>query len=311
MASGRRAKLSAVQALELITADSDSDFSERDVDLEDNDYEENLEHFSADDQLLSIDSESELSETDWRRTHNFDDYVPIWCVDYTKEPGPKLPDYFRVDVAEPYDYFLLFFPESGFDWIRDMINLYAEQFFDQPSELPTSSRFLSWTDTTSNEVKSFMGLQIAMSLCAKPSIEDYWRKRCRVTATSGFSDIMSRNRFGLLCSFLHFSDNSKAKARGEHGYDPLQKIRPLLDITMPCLSLYYTPLKELSVDESMRKFEGRIYFRQYIPNKPTRWGIKIWTLCESKTGFLLNYDIYTGKKNIAVGPKRSWLPSHC
>lgn len=39
-----------------------------------------------------------------------------------------------------------------------------------------------------------------------------------------------------------------------------------------------------------------------MPNKPTRWGIKLWTLCESKTGFLLNYDIYTGKKNIPVGP---------
>ena len=50
----------------------------------------------------------------------------------------------------------------------------------------------------------------------------------------------------------------------------------------------------------MKKFKGRIGFRQYMPNKPTRWGIKMWSLCESKSGYLLDWNIYTGKDNNPV-----------
>ena len=33
---------------------------------------------------------------------------------------------------------------------------------------------------------------------------------------------------------------------------------------------------------------------QYIPKKPTRFGIKIWVLALAKTGYVLDFDIYTG-----------------
>ena len=38
----------------------------------------------------------------------------------------------------------------------------------------------------------------------------------------------------------------------------------------------------------------RIAFLQYIPKKPTRFGIKVWVLAEAKTGYVLDFDIYTG-----------------
>lgn len=38
----------------------------------------------------------------------------------------------------------------------------------------------------------------------------------------------------------------------------------------------------------------RISFLQYIPKKPTRFGIKVWVLAEAKTGYVLDFDIYTG-----------------
>lgn len=41
-----------------------------------------------------------------------------------------------------------------------------------------------------------------------------------------------------------------------------------------------------SIDESMVKFKGRLGFKQYMPNKPIKWGIKVWSLCESTTGYL-------------------------
>ena len=32
-----------------------------------------------------------------------------------------------------------------------------------------------------------------------------------------------------------------------------------------------------------------------MPTKPTKWGVKVWELCESKSGYCLNLQVYTGR----------------
>ena len=39
----------------------------------------------------------------------------------------------------------------------------------------------------------------------------------------------------------------------------------------------------------------RVAFLQYLPKKPTKFGIKIWINSEAKTGYVVNFEIYTGK----------------
>ena len=58
----------------------------------------------------------------------------------------------------------------------------------------------------------------------------------------------------------------------------------------------YCPYGNFVVDESMIKFKGRLQFRQYLPTKPIKWGIKLWALAESSTGYLACWQIYTGKE---------------
>jgi hypothetical protein len=38
----------------------------------------------------------------------------------------------------------------------------------------------------------------------------------------------------------------------------------------------YNPNKEQSIDEGMIAFKGRLSFKQYLPAKPTKFGIKVW-----------------------------------
>ena len=47
----------------------------------------------------------------------------------------------------------------------------------------------------------------------------------------------------------------------------------------------------------MLKFKGRLYFKQYLPMKPVKWGIKLFALCDSETGAVLKFFVYTGKSN--------------
>ena len=49
----------------------------------------------------------------------------------------------------------------------------------------------------------------------------------------------------------------------------------------------------MAIDEYLSLWRGWLS-RIYIPTKRERYGVKIFMLCESKTGYLLNFIIYTG-----------------
>ena len=162
------------------------------------------------------------------------------------------------------------------------------------TELSNHSRFQYAKDITLEEMKAYSALQIAMGICCKPELEDYWRTYWLTQVA--FGDVMSRNRYELISSFLHFNDNETRIERGNEGYDPLHKVRPLLHIIDPLYSQIYSPKRELSIDESMIKFKGRVFFRQFLPAKPIRFGIKQFCMSEAKTGYALKFLVYTGRE---------------
>ncbi|XP_046687886.1 piggyBac transposable element-derived protein 4-like [Homalodisca vitripennis] len=55
----------------------------------------------------------------------------------------------------------------------------------------------------------------------------------------------------------------------------------------------YYPGKELSLDEAMVLWRGRLIFRQYIKGKRHKYGIKLYTLCEPG-GLILRFLVYSG-----------------
>ncbi|CAI8040221.1 PiggyBac transposable element-derived protein 4 [Geodia barretti] len=44
-------------------------------------------------------------------------------------------------------------------------------------------------------------------------------------------------------------------------------------------------------------FKGRLVFIQYLPKKPTKWGMKAYVLADSSTGYVWAWMLYTGKDN--------------
>ena len=83
--------------------------------------------------------------------------------------------------------------------------------------------------------------------------------------SSNFRDIMSSRRFELLLKFLHLNDSRKQPARGQPGYDKLYKVRPFLEAVVRNFQANYTLSENLSIDESMVGFKGRLAFLQYMP----------------------------------------------
>lgn len=289
------ASFTAQEALSLVFHDSGSEFDEETNESND-EWEMNSDNESTDETQPTTGNiaDSGTINDDPRNIHwefysYLDPFESNWLPEYKKTSGILI----ETTDFEPVDYFYSFFPEEAFKLIAEETNRYADQFFDTPVEFPPSSRFHAWSDTSVEEIKAFVALQIAMGLCNKPAISDYWSTYWLTSVD--FGKIITRNRFELLQTFLHFNNTANQVPKGQEGYNPLFKIQPLLDICNPLYEKVYQPKKCLSIDESMIKFKGRVFFRQYLPKKPTKWGIKAFLLCESDSGYCLKSQIYTGK----------------
>ena len=163
---------------------------------------------------------------------------------------------------------------------------YAQQQLGAHPPAPTAPR---WSPPSKEQMKAFFGLLFTMGIMKLPSRKDYW------STTSLFrtevASIMSRNRFNALWRYLHLQDNTvNPPAR-----DPLWKLRWLLDHLNRQFQDAYLPYGVVSVDETMVKNKSRFAFKQYMPMKPTKWGVKVWTLAEASTGYAYNFQVYTGR----------------
>ena len=196
----------------------------------------------------------------------------------------------------PIDFFQLLIPDDLLQVVVDETNRFAQQYINA-TELSRFSRVRLWEKTahTLAEMKKFLALVITMGFVVLPQIEDAWSTKWPFAMTT-FSSIMKRDRFSLILRFLHLNDSAKYIAKGQPGHDPLYKLRPFMDPLLENFKAAYNLSREIAIDESMIGFKGRLHFIQYMPKKPTKWGMKAFVLADSSSGYTHTWRLYTGNK---------------
>ncbi|XP_068728265.1 piggyBac transposable element-derived protein 4-like [Montipora capricornis] len=185
-------------------------------------------------------------------------------------------------------FFDLFFTDQVWELLVTQTNLYANQ-------KRGAAEKSVWYPVSVEEMKGWVAVYLCMGIVNKPNILSYWSTD-PILSTPFFGATMSRTRFLQILRYLHFVDNSQAPEPDSPNYNKLYKIQPLLDLIIPRFRGVYKPERELAVDETLIKFKGKIHFRQFIPIKPGRFGIKAFTLAESTSGYVLGSKVYTGKE---------------
>lgn len=109
-----------------------------------------------------------------------------------------------------------------------------------------------------------------------------------------FNLIISRNRFTNILRVLRFDDAERR--RNQVKTDKFAPAREVFELWNSYLSEAYTPGWSLTIDEQLVNFYGKCSFKQYIPTKPGKYGLKIWAICDSETSYVLDCEPYTGKK---------------
>ena len=86
---------------------------------------------------------------------------------------------------------------------------------------------------------------------------------------------------------------------GSPGFDALGKVRPLITLMRHSFLDSYTPKENVSVDEGSCPWRGRLKWRVYNPSKPNKFHMKLFEVCESESGYVIGFDIYTGSTECA------------
>jgi len=103
-----------------------------------------------------------------------------------------------------------------------------------------------------------------MGIIYKPQIPMYWSTDIYYQ-TPIFNQVMKRDRFQLILKFFHFNDNDLIDPVNP---DRLHKVRPLIEMLRDRFRKVYTPGMELSVDESLVLYKGRLKFCGQCPTEP-------------------------------------------
>lgn len=192
--------------------------------------------------------------------------------------------------TRPIIFFEMFFDTEAIAMIVDQTNLYASQSQDQ-----------NWEPVSAAEIKAFLGMLIQMGIHKLPCIEDYWSSDPLLQVIE-IAETMTLKRFQKIMKYLHLNDNSQMPNRTDDNYDKLYKIRPLVEhINKKCQANAKNTHSQ-SIDECMIKFKGRSTLKQYMPMKPIKRGFKVWARADSLTGYLYQFQVYTGKtENVESG----------
>ena len=63
---------------------------------------------------------------------------------------------------------------------------------------------------------------------------------------------------------------------------------------------------KVTIDEMMIQYKGKYCgIRQYMPKKPTKWGIKVWCLTDSQARYVWTFEVYCGANKGVPGIKGS------
>lgn len=279
---------------------SDEEFLDCDSDISDTDKGDNelsSLHDSDTEQEASEDEESDTDNsiedfigkdgsTKWRK-NKLRPNVKISSKNIiTRLPGPKG---IAKEAKTEIDALQLFIDEEIVKLITSCTNAYIEKVKNNF----TRERDARPTDET--EIKALIGILyfIGTRRSSRMSTSKMWDN----SKGSGIEICylaISEQRFRFLMRCLRFDDhNTRAERRKS---DKLAPIREVFEAFVKKFQCHFTPGEYMTVDEQLLAFRGKCSFRQFIPSKPAKYGIKVFALVDSRMKYTINLEIYCGKQ---------------
>lgn len=296
MASTSRATLSDDQILRMIEEDIPSEscsedestgsFEQRNVDVIQE--LELSEQFSSSEESLDDFAVSENLNLSNRLSRNntfWDEKGPVTSRTISRNillerPGPR-----RGVVANtPIQSWDLFISSDMLDEIILCTNREGKRM--------SREKGFQWQDVDLEELNAFMGVYLMAG------VERNWDVPIRELFLNKMSNpiyhaTMSVGRFENIRRCLRFDDKRTREERLQS--DKLAAFSYIWNCFKRNCKTRFAPGESVTIDEQLVPFRGRCPFRQYMKSKPAKYGIKVFWMCDSETGYACDGIVYVGK----------------
>ncbi|XP_045492556.1 piggyBac transposable element-derived protein 4-like [Colias croceus] len=185
-------------------------------------------------------------------------------------------------------------------WDDDILGLIVSETNQYASQIASSSFQSEWYATNIHEILCLFSFWMMLGIIKMPTITSCFSTH-PLLMTEVFQRIFIRKRYENLSRALHFIDTDPANLSNNTAKtsDRLYRLRPIISHLNAKFQSNYVLDKDICIDESLTLWKGRLDIKQYIKTKASKFGIKTFELCESVTGYLWSFIVYTGKQSSA------------
>jgi hypothetical protein len=151
------------------------------------------------------------------------------------------------------------------------------------------------------EMEAFLGLHLMSAAYhgQRRATDELWSL---VHGQPVFRATMSEMRFKQLKRAFRTDDPLRRNPQ-----DKLAPVRFVFDDFLAKLMRFINPPHLATIDEQLIEYHGRVAFRQYIPSKPGKFGMKVFWLCDAETRYVINGLVYIGKNTLPEGSSQEGI----
>lgn len=164
-------------------------------------------------------------------------------------------------------------------------NRYASEVLHRDSTETRGGK--SWAPLQYEEFRAFLSITIYMGLKKLPHVRCYWMKDVPLFFCPVISQIISRERFESITRCLHVAYQEEGEAVRSEAPDKIRKVRWLNDTIKKRCEAMWNLNQQLTVDETMIRYKGGYSpIRQFMLQKPVRFGMKSWVLADAQSNYV-------------------------
>ena len=302
-------------------SDTDSDFngfSPHDIHHPDNSTIDNIDSVSENSSVSSNESSDEDLSSDNledQEPRDFQENPPSWCDQNLKDyhapsanlqDGPRLPNGWDC-YSQPIDYFKLFLTPEIIENIVKFTNSYASIAITKKQACVPRYTDKHWNLDGSNNIDE-QELLAYLGCCAILSINPSHQLRYAFSSdpylgNQGLCSVFPLKRFQKRSQFFSLCDKILEPDRMSPIYSRGYKVKMITDSLNVNFPKFYQISGYVCLDELTEACRACLSYVQFNPVKPIKRGLKIFSLCDSKSSdscYLLQFEPYFGKCHTVV-----------
>ncbi|UYV70328.1 hypothetical protein LAZ67_7002533 [Cordylochernes scorpioides] len=273
-------------------------------DEEEEDFDElDDDNFSDDEEYIPHCSDSEQEEDDEQEPHQDSTYFfgrdkmtkwkkEEWRTSRVRTRAINIITHlpcskqFGKNTPTPLEAFLKFISIDIIKKIVEYTNIFIETI------RPNYSRERDCRNTDENEIRCLLGLIIIIgkNRASHLHFKEIWN--ANGTGIEICRAAMAYERFLFLLRVIRFDNVLTRQIRRDN--DKFAALREIFEMFVANCKQIYSPGEYLTIDEKLIPFRGKCNFRQYIPNKPAKYGLKIYMMSDAHTFYTVNMEPYVG-----------------